>query len=67
MNVKTGEIIAATSLPDFDPNHIMTSTDTARFNQVTKGVYEMGSIFKVLNTAIALETGAIDMQSTIDV
>ena len=67
LDVKTGEIMAATSLPDFDPNHIMTSTDTARFNQVTKGVYEMGSIFKVLNTAIALETGAIDMQATIDV
>ena len=45
LNMKTGEIIAATSLPDFDPNHIMLSTDAARFNQVTKGVYEMGSIF----------------------
>ena len=67
LNMKTGEIIAATSLPDFDPNHIMLSTDAARFNQVTKGVYEMGSIFKVLNTAIALETGAIDMHRTVDV
>ncbi len=67
LNMKTGEIIAATSLPDFDPNHIMLSTDTARFNQVTKGVYEMGSIFKILNTAIALETRAIDLHQTIDV
>ena len=67
LKMKTGEIIAAASLPDFDPNHIMLSTDRGRFNQVTKGVYEMGSIFKVLNTAIALETGAVDMQQTIDV
>ena len=67
LNMKTGEIIAATSLPNFDPNHIMLSTDTSRFNQVTKGVYEMGSIFKVLNTAIALETRAIDLHQTIDV
>ncbi len=67
LDINTGEIIAATSLPDFDPNHMMISTDKARFNQVTKGVYEMGSIFKVLNTAIALETGAIDLNGTIDV
>ncbi len=67
LDMKTGEIIAAASLPDFDPNHFMLSTDAARFNQVTKGVYEMGSIFKVLNTAIALESGAIDLQQTIDV
>ncbi|MDC3311846.1 penicillin-binding protein 2 [Alphaproteobacteria bacterium] len=67
LDIKTGEVISATSLPDFDPNHLMMSTDTARFNQVTKGVYEMGSIFKVLNTAIALETGALNMQDSIDV
>ena len=67
MDAYSGELIAITSLPDFDPNHIMLSTDAARFNQVTKGVYEMGSIFKVLNTAIALETGAIDMHRTVDV
>ena len=65
--MKTGEILSMVSLPDFDPNHMMASTDEARFHQAAKGVFEMGSIFKILNTAIALETGAVVPEDTIDV
>ena len=65
--IKTGEIIAITSLPDYDPNHYAAARPEALFNQATKGVFEMGSIFKVLNTAIALEAGAAGLTSTYDV
>ncbi len=61
LDMKTGELLALTSLPDFNPNHFNKAIDDARFNRATKGVFEMGSIFKVLNTAIALETGAAQM------
>ena len=65
--IKTGEIIAITSLPDYDPNHYAAARPEALFNKATKGVFEMGSIFKVLNTAIALEAGSADLTSTYDV
>ena len=65
--IKTGEIIAIASLPDYDPNHYATARPEALFNQATKGVFEMGSIFKVLNTAIALEAGSAGLTSTYDV
>jgi len=58
LDIKSGEILAMTSLPDFNPNKFSLANDDVRFNRATKGLYEMGSTFKVLNTAIALETGA---------
>ena len=61
LDIKSGELLALTSLPDFNPNHFAKASDDARFNRATKGVFEMGSIFKVLNTAIALESGAAAM------
>ena len=66
-NIRTGEVIAIVSLPDYDPNHYATADERALFNQATKGVFEMGSIFKVLNTAIALESGAAQLSSSYDV
>ncbi len=58
LDIKSGEILAMASMPDFNPNKFSLADDNARFNRATKGLYEMGSTFKVLNTAIALETGA---------
>ena len=58
LDIKTGEMLAVASLPDFNPNQFSIVNDNARFNRATKGLYEMGSTFKVLNTAIALESGA---------
>ena len=66
-NIKTGEIIAIASLPDYDPNRYAGARPEALFNQATKGVFEMGSIFKVLNTAIALEAGSAGLASAYDV
>ncbi|MHA1550245.1 MAG: peptidoglycan D,D-transpeptidase FtsI family protein [Alphaproteobacteria bacterium] len=57
MKSDTGEILSFISLPDFDPNEIGKSPQENRFNKLTSGVYEPGSIFKLFNTAIALETG----------
>src|SRR3954451_25082312 len=45
-NVRTGEIVAMVSLPDFDPNNPKEAHDPDRINRLTTGVYEMGSTFK---------------------
>ena len=55
------------SLPDFNPNHLGRISADARFNRATKGLYEMGSTLKILNTAIALESGAVQLSQTYDV
>jgi len=57
MDVRTGEIRAMVSLPDYDPYKLNAATKNARFNRNTLGVYELGSVFKILNTAMALEYG----------
>lgn len=66
MDVRTGELLAMVSLPDFDPNDPPPGTDPALFNRATKGAYEMGSTFKLFNTAMALESGRITMNSSFD-
>ncbi|SVE11727.1 uncharacterized protein METZ01_LOCUS464581, partial [marine metagenome] len=62
----TGEILALTSLPDFDPNHPAAAPNLSRFNQATKGVYELGSVFKVLTVAMALDSGATKIAGAYD-
>ena len=46
-NVRTGEIVALVSLPDFDPNNPKEAHDPDRINRLTTGVFEMGSTFKI--------------------
>lgn len=65
MDVETGEIIAMVSLPDYDLNRPMKDLKS-EFNRNTLGVYEQGSTFKILNAAIALESGAVSLQSIFD-
>ncbi|QDL90511.1 penicillin-binding protein 2 [Paroceanicella profunda] len=58
MDVHTGEIISMVSLPDFDPNHRpQDPSDPRLFNRAAQGVYELGSTFKVINAALAMEKG----------
>jgi cell division protein FtsI (penicillin-binding protein 3) len=57
VKVNTGEVIAAVSLPDFDPNDTSTINNDNMFNRFSLGSYELGSIFKIFNTAIAIENG----------
>lgn len=59
MHIKTGEILAMTSLPDFDPHHPAKSSKDKRFNRNTVGVFEMGSTFKLFSIAAAIDAGAV--------
>ncbi|HEY4988080.1 MAG TPA: penicillin-binding protein 2 [Bradyrhizobium sp.] len=65
-NVKTGEIVAMVSLPDFDPNNPKEAHDPDRINRLTTGVYEMGSTFKSFTLAMALDSGKINLNSSWD-
>ncbi|MDP7428841.1 MAG: penicillin-binding protein 2 [Alphaproteobacteria bacterium] len=57
LDVDSAEVVALVSLPDFDPNRLNVASAEARFNRATLGVYEMGSTFKALTVAMALEAG----------
>jgi cell division protein FtsI (penicillin-binding protein 3) len=65
-NVKTGEIVAMVSVPDFDPNSPKEAHDPDRINRLTTGVFEMGSTFKAFTLAMALDTGKYDLNSMWD-
>jgi cell division protein FtsI (penicillin-binding protein 3) len=65
-DVRTGEIIAMVSEPDFDPNNPREANDPNRLNRMTTGVYEMGSTFKALTLAMALDSGKISLASSFD-
>lgn len=67
MDVRTGELLAMVSLPDFNPNNLSSATPEAMFNRATLGVYEMGSTFKLYNTAAALDAGTSTLSSSYDV
>jgi cell division protein FtsI (penicillin-binding protein 3) len=66
LDCRTGEVLAMVSLPDFDPNAAGEAPADARFNRATLGVYEMGSTFKVFNTAMALDSGVIRIADRFD-
>jgi cell division protein FtsI (penicillin-binding protein 3) len=70
MNVKTGEIVAMVSEPDFNPNTPGVTSGTGdndpKFNRAALGVYEMGSTFKSLTIAEALDSGRVKMFDEFD-
>jgi cell division protein FtsI (penicillin-binding protein 3) len=67
LDVTTGEVIALESLPDFDPNDPGDFIkDPTRINRLNVGVYEMGSTFKALSLAMALDSGKATLSSRID-
>jgi cell division protein FtsI (penicillin-binding protein 3) len=65
-DLKTGEVLAFSSLPSFDPHHPGRSQQEALFNRVSLGTYEMGSTFKTFTAALALDSGALTMQDGFD-
>ena len=67
MDVNNGEIVALSSMPDFDPNEPGAAAKDALFNRATLGVFEMGSTFKVFTLAAALDAGKVTPASTYDV
>ncbi|WP_420564616.1 peptidoglycan D,D-transpeptidase FtsI family protein [Thalassobaculum sp.] len=66
LDVNTGETVAMVSLPDFDPNMAAEMSEDQRFNRATLGVYEMGSTFKIFNTAMALDAGTVTLSDGYD-
>jgi cell division protein FtsI (penicillin-binding protein 3) len=66
MDVNSGEVLALSSLPDFDPNAAGSATDETIFNRATLGIYEMGSTFKIFNTAMALDSRTASLTSSYD-
>jgi cell division protein FtsI (penicillin-binding protein 3) len=65
-DVRTGEILAMVSVPDFDPNNPKEASDPTRINRLTTGVFEMGSTFKALTLAMALDSGKATLNSSFD-
>jgi cell division protein FtsI (penicillin-binding protein 3) len=57
MDVRTGEIVAMVSLPDFDANDFAHAPNDSRFNRAVTGMYEPGSTFKLQTAAMALQLG----------
>ncbi|KQU51859.1 penicillin-binding protein [Bosea sp. Leaf344] len=64
MDVNTGEIIALVSLPDYDPGNPVEAQEKDRINRMNVGVYEMGSTFKALTIAMALDSGKANINSS---
>ncbi len=65
MDVKSGEILSMVSLPNFDINKRQNITDTRYINKITKGVYELGSVFKTFTIALALEKNLVTPETII--
>ena len=72
MDVQTGEIVSAVSLPSFDPNdrpHVAIkgdASDSPLFNRSVQGVYELGSVFKIFAAAQAIDLGLVNAETIID-
>ena len=65
LDVNNGDIISLVSLPNFDINQRTTIKDKKFINKITKGVYELGSIFKTFTIALALEHELVDTNTII--
>ena len=59
LDVHTGEVIAMASAPTFNPNAAGRSDPNALYNRATMGVYELGSTFKPITVAAAMEAGVV--------
>ena len=65
MNVNNGDIISLVSLPNFNINQRAMIKDKKFINKITKGVYELGSIFKTFTVALALENNIVKKNTVI--
>ncbi len=67
LEAASGRIVAAVSLPQSDPARPADWLDESRADRLMAGTYELGSIFKTLTVAMALDSGAADLDKTYDV
>ena len=65
INVENGEILSLVSLPDFDINKRVSVKEKKYLNKITKGVYELGSIFKTFTIALAIENNIVKPDTVI--
>ena len=66
MDVKTGEVLSLVSLPDYNVNIRNDISDVRYMNQITKGVFELGSVFKTFTLALALEENILSPETIIE-
>jgi cell division protein FtsI (penicillin-binding protein 3) len=64
MDPRTGEILGAASLPNFDPNDIRATTENQRMNRPAVWAYDPGSVFKIFSLAALLDSGAVNEDSS---
>ncbi|RPH01021.1 MAG: penicillin-binding protein 2 [Candidatus Pelagibacter sp. TMED153] len=65
IDVKNGEVLSLVSLPNFNINKRENIKDNKYINKITKGVYELGSIFKTFTIALALEKKLVSPETII--
>ena len=66
MDVKNGEVLSLVSLPDYNLNIRKNISDVKYMNQITKGVFELGSVFKTFTIALALEENILSPETMIN-
>ena len=66
MDVRTGELLAAASLPDFDPHRAGAADPEALKDRNVTQTFELGSVFKLLNVAMGLDAGAVGLDTLLD-
>jgi len=66
MNVNTGEVLSLVSLPDYNLNIRENISNIKYMNQITKGVFELGSVFKTFTVALALEENILSPSTLIN-
>ena len=65
MDVNSGEVLSLVSLPDYNINIRENIKDIKYMNQITKGVFELGSVFKTFTLAIALDKNILTPNTVI--
>ena len=66
LDARSRELLSLVSLPDFDPNHPQLAPADARTNRCTGNVHELGSMLKIVTTAMALESGEVKLTDRFD-
>ena len=66
LNANTGEVLAMSSLPDYNPNRPVDALKKDRLNRISAGLFEMGSTFKTFTTAMALDSGKVSIRDSFD-
>ena len=67
LDARTGEIVAAVSLPEIDSNRATDLLDPELIDRLTAGTFELGSVYKILAIALALEHGLVNLDTVLDV